>query len=85
MAGDESHKLVKSIRVGHSKVFHGVYTLVNEYNQVVLQVRRFCQNAFFIRGGRRAWCQSMSVAVARGVDAGIRPIGRGEGVGQTSK
>ena len=79
-------KLVKSIRVDHSKVFHGVYTLVNEYNQVVLRVGRFCQNTFFVHGGgSRALCQWMSVAVARRVDAGIRPMRRGEGVGQTSK
>ena len=85
VADDESHKLVKSIRVDHSKVFHGVYTLVNEYNHVVLQVRRFCQNAFFVHDGSRALCQSMSVAVAHGVDAGIRPMRWGEGVGQTRK
>ena len=85
MAGDESHKLVKPIRVDHSKVFHGVFTLVNEYNQVILQVRRFCQNAFFVLSGSRALCHSMSVAVARVVDAGIRSMRRGAGVGQTSK
>lgn len=38
VAGDESHKLVKAVRVDNNKVFHGVFTLVNEYNQVVLQV-----------------------------------------------
>ena len=75
----------QAIGVDHSKVFHGVYTLVNKYNQVVLQVRRFCQNAFFVHGGSRALCQWRSVAVAHRVDAGIRPMRRGEGVGQTSK
>lgn len=39
LAGDESHKVVKAIRVSHEKVFHGVYTIINEYGQVVMQVR----------------------------------------------
>jgi len=39
LAGDESHKVVKAIRVRHEKVFHGVYTIINEYGQVVMQVR----------------------------------------------
>ena len=85
VAGDESHKLVKFIRVDHSKVFHGVYTLVNQYNQVVLQVRRFCQNTFFVHGGSRALCQWISVAVGRRVNAGIRPMRREEEAGQTGK
>ena len=65
-------------------MFHDVYIVVSEYNQVVLQVRRFCQNAFFVHG-ICALCQWMSAAVARRVDAGIRPMRRGEEVGQTSK
>ena len=39
LAGDESHKIVKAIRVSNEKVFHGVYTILNEYGQVVMQVR----------------------------------------------
>lgn len=38
LAGDGSHKITKSIRVADDKVYHGVYTIVNEFNQVVLQV-----------------------------------------------
>ena len=36
--GDESHKMTKSIRGANDKVFHGVYTMVNEFGQVMLQV-----------------------------------------------
>ena len=39
LADDESHKVVKAIRVNNEKVFNGVYTVINEYGQVVLQVR----------------------------------------------
>ena len=39
LAGDESYKIVKAIRVSNEKVFHGVYTILNEYGQVVMQVR----------------------------------------------
>lgn len=38
-AGDGSHKVVKAIRLANEKVFNGMYTMVNEYNQVVMQVR----------------------------------------------
>ncbi|CAM9338845.1 unnamed protein product [Hapterophycus canaliculatus] len=38
LAGDESHKLTKNIKVSNAKVFTGLYTVVNEFNQVVLQV-----------------------------------------------
>lgn len=41
-AGDESHKVTKSIRVTDDKVFHGVYTMVNEFGQVQLQVSFIC-------------------------------------------
>ncbi|CAN0022907.1 unnamed protein product, partial [Ectocarpus fasciculatus] len=34
LAGDESHKITKSIRVSDAKVFQGVYTVLNEFNQV---------------------------------------------------
>lgn len=38
VAGDESHKMTKSIRVTDDKVFHGMYTMVNEFGQVMFQV-----------------------------------------------
>ena len=38
LAGDESHKMTKSIRVVDAKAFQGVHTMVNEFNQVVLQI-----------------------------------------------
>ena len=41
MAGDESHKITKSIRVTDAKAFQGVYTMLNEFNLVVLQVDFF--------------------------------------------
>ncbi|CAM9783090.1 unnamed protein product, partial [Laminaria digitata] len=37
IAVDESHKLVKGIRVDNSKVFHGIFTVINQHNQVVAQ------------------------------------------------
>lgn len=39
LAVDESHKLVKGVRVDNNKVFHGIFTVMNQYNQVVAQVR----------------------------------------------
>lgn len=39
LAGDGSHKVVKAIRLADKKVFSGMYTILNEYNQVVMQVR----------------------------------------------
>ena len=38
VGGDESHKVTKSVRVTDDRVFHGVYTMVNEFGQVMLQV-----------------------------------------------
>lgn len=38
VAVDESHKLVKGIRVDNSKVYHGILTVINQHNQVVAQV-----------------------------------------------
>ena len=38
VAFDESHKLVKGIRVENSKVYSGVFTAINQHNQVVAQV-----------------------------------------------
>lgn len=38
LAGEDSHKIVKSIRVADSKVYHGVHTMLNEFGQVVMQV-----------------------------------------------
>ena len=35
---DESHKLMKGVRVNNSKVFNGVFTVMNEHHQVVAQV-----------------------------------------------
>lgn len=36
---DDSHKITKGIRVMNAKVYHGVHTVLNEYSQVVMQVR----------------------------------------------
>ena len=59
LAGDESHKTTKSIRVTDAKAFQGVYTMVNEFNQVVLQIGGFlsffsCEHLLFVRIFREA-------------------------------
>ena len=38
LAGVESHKMTKSIRVTDAKTFQGTYTMVNKFNLEVLQV-----------------------------------------------
>lgn len=38
---DDSHKITKGIRVMNAKVFHGVHTVLNEFSQVVMQVRGY--------------------------------------------
>ena len=35
---DETHKVMKGIRVDDEKVFNGLFTVMNEHNQVVAQV-----------------------------------------------
>lgn len=35
---DETHKVIKGIRVDDEKVFNGLFTVMNEHNQVVAQV-----------------------------------------------
>ena len=55
LAGDESHKITKSIRVTDAKAFQGVYTMVNEFNQVVLQVGFFSFLLFVLAPSIRAY------------------------------
>ena len=55
LAGDESHKITKSIRVTDAKAFQGVYTMVNEFNQVVLQVVFFSFLLFVLAPSIRAY------------------------------
>lgn len=67
LAGDESHKITKSIRVSDAKVFQGVYTVVNEFNQVVLQVLCFSLRCCGARAGNMflstmLWCESVLVS-----------------------
>lgn len=38
---DETHKVMKGVRVDDCKVFNGLFTVMNEYNQVVAQVSIF--------------------------------------------
>lgn len=38
---DDSQKITKGIRVMNAKVFHGVHTVLNEFSQVVMQVRGY--------------------------------------------
>lgn len=41
---DETHKVMKGVRVDGNKVFNGLFTALNEYNQVVAQVNMLgCQ------------------------------------------
>ena len=54
LAGDESHKMTKSFRVTDAKTFQGVYTMVNEFNQVVLQVVFFYSLLFVLARSIRA-------------------------------
>lgn len=49
LALDDSHKIVKGIRVLNEKVIHGVHTVISEHGQVVMQVNEvsdmfFCYN-----------------------------------------
>ena len=55
LAGDESHEITKSIRVTDAKAFQGVYTMVNEFNQVVLQVGFFSFLLFVLAPSIRAY------------------------------
>lgn len=38
LAVDESHKLIKGVRVDNNKVLSGIFTVMNEHHQVVAQV-----------------------------------------------
>ena len=55
LAGDESHKMTKSIRVTDAEAFQGVYAMVNEFNQVVLQVGFFSFLLFVLARSIRAY------------------------------
>ena len=35
---DETHKVMKGIRVDDQDMFNGIFTVMNEHNQVVAQV-----------------------------------------------
>lgn len=43
---DETHKVMKGVRVNDCKVFTGLFTDMNEYNQVVAQVRVYLSAPF---------------------------------------